>query len=234
MKIEKFKLYHYPATRSSRVKWVLHELLDDDFEVEVVQLYEGVQYSADYIQKNPNHCVPTLELTTEGGETVHMLESGAMVSFLADAYPEKGLAPPADELSLRRADYLQMLHFGASPMDMMLWQIRIHEHILPASKKDPRTIDRYRTKFVSEIEPQLKARLERSPFICGEAFTAADCMIGHNVLWGRAYGLCEDDIFSGYLSRVSKRPAFLSAFSDAHEFTVEVPKGKAILGNFTG
>ena len=55
MAIEKFKLYHYPATRSARVKWMLHEVLEDDFEVEVVHLYEGVQYQSDYIAKNPNH-----------------------------------------------------------------------------------------------------------------------------------------------------------------------------------
>lgn len=50
-----------------------------------------------------------------------MLESGAMVSLLADLFPEKGLAPVADVFSLARADYLQMLHYGTSWVDMMLW-----------------------------------------------------------------------------------------------------------------
>ncbi len=93
MNFTRLKLYHFPATRSARVKWLLHELLEDDFDVEVVPLYDGVQYSPDYLQKNPNHNVPALEITLDNGERHMMLESGAMVSLLADLFPEKGLAP---------------------------------------------------------------------------------------------------------------------------------------------
>ncbi len=35
-----------------------------------------------------------------------------------------------------------MLHFGSTGMDMMLWQMRIHEHVLPADQRDDRTIAR--------------------------------------------------------------------------------------------
>jgi len=34
VKIQKLKLYHMPASRSARVKWVLHEAVGDDFEIE--------------------------------------------------------------------------------------------------------------------------------------------------------------------------------------------------------
>ena len=88
----------------------MHEVLDDDFEVEVVQLYKGQQYGPAYLERNPNHAVPTLEVTFADGKVLNMVESGAMVAWLADAFPEKQLAPPADSLSPERADYLQMLH----------------------------------------------------------------------------------------------------------------------------
>ena len=39
--IRKLKLYHDPAVRSSRVKWLLHELVGDDLESEVVSLYDA-------------------------------------------------------------------------------------------------------------------------------------------------------------------------------------------------
>lgn len=230
----KFKLYHYPASRSARVKWMLHEVLEDDFEVEIVPLYEGGQYDQDYLLKNPNHCVPTLEISRKDGKIMHMFESAAMVAWLADAFAEKELAPPAGDLSFKRADYLQMLHFGASWMDMMLWQIRTHEHILPEPERDQKTIDRYRNKFIKEVEPQLKSRLLETKYICGNDFSAADCIIGHNIMWARGYGMCRDDIYKRYLSIVSKRPAFASAFSDAHLFSAEVPQGKAITSKFTG
>ncbi len=90
---KRLKLYHFPATRSVRVKWLLHELLGDDFDVEVVPLYDCAQYSPEYLGKNPNHNVPSLEITLENGERRVMLESGAMVALLADIFPEKGLAP---------------------------------------------------------------------------------------------------------------------------------------------
>lgn len=234
MHVARFKLYHSPATRSSRVKWLLHELVGDEFAIETVPLRDAVQYGADYLAKNPNHCVPTLEVTLANGESMHMIESGAMIALLADTFPEKRLAPPSDNLSLERADYLQILHFGASWMDMMLWQIRIHEHILPCAERDPKTIARYRRKFVSEVEPHLKARLGRTGFICGDEFSAADCMIGHNVLWARAYHLCRDQAFERYVARISERDAFSRAFADAREFRVEVPEGSPIVEKFTG
>ena len=234
MTTPRFKLYHYPATRSARVKWMLHEVLDDDFEVEIVSLYEGEQYEDDYLSMNPNHNVPTLEITMPDGQIEHLLESGAMVTFLADAFPEKELAPPASPLSLERADYLQMLYFGASWMDMILWQLRVHENLLADDQKDLRTIERYRSKFAEEIEPQLRRRFEKHPFICGDAFTAADCIVGHNVIWARGYGLCQDEIFRGYISKVSKRPAFVKAFADARSFQKEAPDGSELVERFTG
>ncbi|MDH3900947.1 MAG: hypothetical protein OEU51_07865 [Gammaproteobacteria bacterium] len=39
----------------------------------------------------------------------------------------------------------------ASSMDMMLWQIRTHTHLL-GDDSDERTVTRYRSKFTREIE----------------------------------------------------------------------------------
>ncbi len=234
MTIKNIKLYHYPATRSSRVKWLLHELYDDGFEVEVVEVYEGVQYSDAYLQKNPNHNVPMLEFTMSDGQTEYMLESGAMISLLADINPDKKLAPLADTFSVARADYLQMLHFAGSWWDMMLWQIRVHMHVLPDAERDEKNVERYLNKIRKEVEPQLLARFEQHDYVCGPNFSAVDCLVGHNILWSRSYGLCQDKAFGDYLSRVSKRPAFISAFSDAHKFDPIPPKSAPLLGKFTG
>jgi glutathione S-transferase len=236
MELTQFKLYHCPATRSSvRVKWLLSELLGDQFEEETVSLYDNEQYDPEYMRKNPNHCVPILQITTGSGESMYMFESGAVVALLADAFPEKALAPPAGDLSFGRADYLQMLHFGTSTMDMMLCQIRAHEHLLRTHQRDARTIKRYRRKFMTEVEPQLSGRLESTPYICGENFSAADCIIGHNVIWARAYGLCYEDTFRYYQARISGRPAFLSAYSDTAGFTAEVPaRTRASMQTFSG
>ena len=229
----KFKLYHDAVLRSARVKWLLHELLGDDFEVEYVDTYRAEQYSTRYLAINPNHAVPVLKITLENGRSMHMAESAAMIALLADAFPHKELAPAPIGLSLARADYLQVLHSGAS-IDMMLWQIRIHEHVLPDSEKDTRTVSRYKKKFATEMEPQLRHRLERAPFICGDQFSAADCIIAHCVMWARAYELCLGEPFDRYLGSMAERPAYRSAFSDAHRFVREVPKDSPVVAMFTG
>ncbi len=230
--IKHLKLYHSPASRSARAKWMLHEVVGDGFKVEKVDLCAAAQYSAEFLRLNPNHCVPVLEITWDNGATQLMLESAAMVAFLADAFPGAGLAPLPDA-SPERADYLQMLHFGSTWMDMMLWQIRAHEHVLPASERDPRTVARYRNKFREEIEPQLAARLQQTPFVCGQEFTAADCIVGHAVFWALGYGLCGGEIFQRYVARIAKRPAFEAAFADMREFVLDATQ-QPISAHFTG
>ena len=236
MPIRKLKLYHYPAVRSARVKWLLHEVVGDDFECEIVSLYEAEQYGARYLAITPSHCVPALEIVTDDGRSITIIESGAMIVLLADTFPDKGLAPPAYPFSPERADYLQMIHFCGAAMDMMLWQIRIHEHILPDHERDDRTIRRYRKKFAAEVEPQLKRRLETGGFVCGSRFSAADCMIGYGVIWARAYQLCLAPIFEDYIARLSQRPAFQSAFADADKDKVQLqpPSNAPSVALFTG
>jgi glutathione S-transferase len=39
MRISDIKLYHYPTTRSARVKWLLHELVGDEFKVNRIDLH---------------------------------------------------------------------------------------------------------------------------------------------------------------------------------------------------
>ncbi|WP_411875677.1 glutathione S-transferase family protein [Vulcanococcus limneticus] len=233
MSIESLKLYHFPASRSARVKWMLHEVVDSRFAIEIVDVYAGALFSPRFLRMNPNHSVPILEIFWSDGSAQQMLESTAIVAFLADAYGEAHLAPPV-QASRGRADYLQMLQFGGTTMDMLLWQIRIHEHMLEIQERDPRTVTRYRTKFATEIEPQLCQRLESAPYICGEAFTAADCIMGHNVLWARRYGLCRASVFRRYLARLAKRPACKAAFDDIDAFILEVAPEQPLLTTFNG
>ena len=150
-----------------------------------------------------------------------------MIAFLADLFPEKGLAPAPDVFSMERADYMQMLHFGSTSMDMLLWQIRSHTHLL-GDDSDGKTVVRYRDKFTREIEPQLKARFDRHPFICGASFSAADCIMGQNVSWAQAYGLCQDAVFSDYMGRLSGRPAFVKAYSDLAGFSLTPPDDRRV------
>ncbi len=234
--MSKFKLYHCPGMRSARVKWLLHELGEADFNVEVISVADAEQYTNRYLEINPNHCVPTLEIVTQEGDFIRISESGAIVVLLADMFPEERLAPPPND-PRRRADYMHMIHFCGAAMDMMLWQIRIHEHVLPHRERDFRTVERYRRKFRNEVEPQLIKRLQDDGFASGPQFSAADCMLGFSIRWARAYQLCLDPVFDDYMSKMGERPAYQMAFADLAALkgrSLEIPQDAPVVALFTG
>lgn len=217
MSIKSVKLYHYPLSRSARVKFLLHELLDEDFETVFVDMIKGEGRSDAFMAKNPNHAVPVLDISYKDGTQQTMIESGAMIVWLADSYVAKGLAPSVNDLEAR-ADYLQMIMFGSSHMDTALWAIRMNETLLPKVVRSESIAQLYRQKIETEMAPQLEARLKRHKFICGDEFTAADCIMAQNINWAGAYGLCRSRAFKAYMLRLRKRPAFGQAFADADQF----------------
>lgn len=169
----------------------------------------------DFLAKNPNHAVPVLDITYEDGTEQTMFESGAMMVWLADVHGQ--LAPRPDEFAAR-ANYMQMMFFGSSHMDMSLWQIRLNESLFPDAMRSPAAAKFNRDKIETEMMPQLELRLGATSYICGDKFTAADCLMVQNVNWARAYGLCRTPVFDAYISRISKRESFIKAYSDASQF----------------
>ena len=101
---------------------------------------------------------------------------------------------------------------------MALWQIRLHQDLLPDRIKQPTIVEINQKKISNEIAPQLEERLSRHDYICGNKFTAADCIMGHNVRWAQGYGLCLSDPLKAYIRRLSERPAFQAAYADADQF----------------
>jgi glutathione S-transferase len=233
MKVTQYILHHYPATRSVRVRWMLHETIGDDFEVKRVELYDGEQYQPHYLALNPNHNVPMLEIHWDNGSVQHMLESVAMVEWLADQYPDKALCPHPSS-GAKRADYLQMMHFGGTWLDMMLRQIRMHTHLLDQENADPRTVNRYREKFMHDGEPQLLNRLAKHEYILGDRLSAADCVIGHIVFWAQGYDLCQDDRFSAYRAKLMTHEGLIKSLNDLSTFQIAPRQDQSIRHLFNG
>ena len=213
--ISKITLYHYPLSRSARVKWLLHEMRGEDFDTVRVALRQGGQYTPEFLAKNPNHGVPVLDVTYADGSEQTISESLAILTWLAD---QDGRFAPAPHELRARADYLHIMALGGSWMDQLLWNIRLHETILPDAARSPAFAIFNRDKIENEIAPQLAERLSKQDYICGDNFTAADCLMGQNLNWAGAYGLCRGDVFKSYMSRMKARPAFQMAFSDAKDF----------------
>lgn len=213
MAITHLRLFHAPASRSARVRWALHEVVGEGFELVRLDLAKGDQFAPAFGALNPNRSVPVLQIVRDNGSTQTLIESTAIVLFLAEAFPAAGLLPP-EPGSPERADVLQMLQFGATSVDRLLWQIHLHEKVLPPAERDPGEAERSRRRFHEQVEPQLAERLRQGPHLCGSAFSAADLVMGHNVLWARSCGLCGERIFQRYLALLGRRSAFACAFDD--------------------
>lgn len=182
-----------------------------------VDMLRGEGLSEAHLARNPNHAVPVLEIVYSDGSKQTLIESGAMMLWLADSFSAAQLAPDPADLRARAA-YTQQILFQASHVDMSLWQVRLNETLFPTSVRSAAIAQFNRDKLENEMIPQMEAQLRENSWICGAAFTAADCITAQNVNWMRAYGLARSGPLHDYMKRIAARPAWQRATADAAEF----------------
>lgn len=184
-------------SRGRVVRWMLEE---------VGQPYETVQLDYDtglkgpeYLAINPMGKIPSIK----HGETV-VTEGAAICAYLADAFPEAGLAPPPN--SKERGPYYRWLFFAAGPVEAAVTAKSLGL-LAPADKK--RMVGY--GSFEDTIDA-LEYAVTRSPYICGGSFTAADVYIGAKIGLGMRFDAIEKrPAFTDYFERVSRRPAAVRA-----------------------
>ena len=98
--------YTNPRSRGGIVHWMLEEI-GCPYRVEVKE-YGTTMKAPDYLAINPMGKVPAIK----HGDTV-VTETPAILAYLADAFPEAGLAPAPAE----RGEYYRWLFFGAGCME---------------------------------------------------------------------------------------------------------------------
>ena len=149
----------------------------------------------DYLAINPMGKVPAIK----HGDTV-VTEGAAICAYLADAFPEAGLAPPAG--AALRGTYYRWLFFAAGPVEAA---------ITNRSLKVEPTAEQQRFvgygSFDATIDT-LETALTPGPYICGDQFTAADVYVGSQIGFGMMFGSIEKrPIFEDYFGRLQARPA---------------------------
>src|SRR4051794_8768242 len=98
------QLYWWPKTRSLRALWMLEEV-GEPYERVPVNIAQGGQKDPAFLAVNPMGKLPALA----DGEA-KLGESAAICAYVADKFPDAGLAPPIGDP--RRARYLHWLFFG--------------------------------------------------------------------------------------------------------------------------
>ena len=190
------KLYWAPHTRSLRALWLLEEA-GVAYERVRLDLAAGEQKTPEYRTINPMAKVPAL---TDG--EVSVAESGAICAYIADTYPNAGLAPPiGDPL---RGRYLQWLFFSAGCIEQAFLAKFGNLQLRPESAGFG-DFDR--------VFDVIEAAIAKGPWLLGEGFSAADVLIGSDIYFGM-------DIFKlipsrpalrAYVDRCLERPAFARA-----------------------
>jgi glutathione S-transferase len=131
-------------------------------------------------------------------------ETAAICAYLADAFPQAGLAPPPGDR--RRAPYFRWLFFSAGPVEAAVSNKALG-FVVPA--------DRERMMGYGNFGLVMKAledAVSRGPYLTGDSFTAADLYVGSQLGFGMMFGTIEKrPAFEQYWQRVSSRPACLRA-----------------------
>lgn len=186
-------LYTHPYSRGRIARWMLEEV-GVPYSVEVKK-FKGSIKAPDYLAINPLGKVPALK----HNDTV-ITEVVAIVAYLADRFPEAGLAPPPN--SGERGTYYRWLFFMAGPFEMAC-SAKAYDWRIDADNAESVGCGQ-----IDILVNALEQALQDRPYICGEQFTAADLVMASYIGWEMMQkNLDERPAFVEYVKRVEARPA---------------------------
>jgi glutathione S-transferase len=188
--------YTNPMSRGRIVRWMLEEV-GHPYRTEVLG-YDTMKAPA-YLAINPMGKVPAIR----HGDAV-VTECAAICAYLADAFPDAGLAPPAaDRL---RAPYYRWLFFAAGPFEAAVTNKALNV-VVPKGRERMVGYGRF-----DDVMNVLEAAVSRSDYLVGDGFTAADVYVGSQIGFGLMFGTIEKrPAFERYWARINARPAAVRA-----------------------
>jgi glutathione S-transferase len=186
--------YTNPQSRGRIVRWMLEEV-GQPYQTEVIA-YDEMK-SRRYLAIHPLGKVPAIK---HDGRIV--TECAAICAYLADVFPDAGLAPHPDE----KADYYRWLFYAAGPLEAavsnqaMGWQV-------PQERERMFGYGNFE-KAVAVIDELLSMR----DYVCGDRFTAADVYVGSQIMFPLQFGMLpERDSFLKYRDRLQSRGPYKRA-----------------------
>lgn len=186
--------YTNPMSRGRIVRWMLEEV-GRSYRTELLE-YGTTMKAPDYLALNPMGKVPTLL----HGDTV-ITECAAICAYLADAFPEAGLAPPSGDR--RRGPYYRWLFFAAGPLEAA-----VTNQSFGFELPDDRSKGMAGYGSLARVISTLESVLSNRDYVVGEHFSTADLYLGAHIGWGMEFGTIERrPVFERYWERLRDRPA---------------------------
>ena len=193
---EELVFYTNPMSRGRIVRWMLEEV-GEPYRAEILE-FSATKTPA-FLAINPMGKVPALR----HGEVV-VTECAAICAYLADAFPNRNLAPGVSDL--QRGAYFRWLFFGAGPLEAAT----TNESLRFEVPENRRVMTGYGS--LAQVLDTLEAALARQDYLVANRFSAADVYVGSQIAFGLMFGTMEKrPAFEAYVSRLNDRPAAVRA-----------------------
>lgn len=189
-------LYWCAQTRASRILWLLEEMALP-YQLQAVDVRSAeAKADKEFRAASPMGKVPAI---ADGD--VRLADSAAIALYLADRYPESGMAPLVSDVT--RGSYCYWMTFTPGVIE-------------------PAMMERFNGWTVNPgtcgwgnfdlMIATLVAGLENREWILGERFSAADVLLGSSVYFMRLFGILpEQPSLHAYADRCLARPAYARA-----------------------
>lgn len=192
---EHVTLFTNPMSRGRMVRWMLEEI-GQPYNTEWVA-YGPQMKSPEFLAINPLGKIPAIR----HGETV-VTETPAILAYLADAFPEAGLAPPLSQ----RGAYYRWLFYVSGPLEAAVLN-NVCEFKIPDSK----------TRMMgygdlAVMHDAIEQAIKANPYIAGDTFSAADIYLASHLAFEmNMCGIEKRAAFTDYVARMTDRDAFRRA-----------------------
>ena len=187
--------YTHPMSRGQIVRWMLEEL-GVPYDQHILD-FDTTMKEPEYLAVNPMGKVPAI---VHRGKTV--TEAAAICTYLADAFPDAGLAPPLGD----RADYYRWIFYASGPMEAAFsnkaagWEPTPERQRMFGYGNYQRAVD------------TLAGAVDGRRFIAGDRFSAADVYVGSQIDFMLQFRLIETrSAFEEYVAPLRGRPAYKRA-----------------------
>jgi len=208
---DEITFYTNPMSRGQIVRWMLEEV-GQPYKTEILQYADTMKAPA-YLAINPMGKVPAIR---HRGQVV--TECAAICAYLADAFPQAGLAPASG--SPERAPYYRWLFFAAGPLEAATSN---RSAGLDAGADKARMMG-YGT-FETTLDT-LEIAVESGDWLAGGKFSAADVYLGSQIAWGLQFGtLPTRPAFEAYAAKLTARPTYQRAKEIDGKLIAEMQKG---------
>ncbi|WP_113912597.1 glutathione S-transferase family protein [Roseovarius dicentrarchi] len=198
-------LYHVPQSRSMRVLWLLNEL---DVPHRLVEMpFDGSLGTEEFLTRSPAGRVPALEIEGE-----RMFESGAMVEYLCERFPERGMGRLPGAMD--RMAWLVWVHFAETVTQHVAALTQQH-FVLDAGDRSAAVMRievAHLIQCYEAIEARLSTPVENRDYLLTGGYSAADICVGQAVYMARHFAALDGyPELAAWFERITERQSYLDA-----------------------